>query len=321
LTAESPPLENRRLFLILVLLNVFWAPVNLMVHWAVGDGATPSAIALVRWSCLGVLLGLALATPQFRRAAKARWPKPKDALVAYLVGMALFGPSHVLYYFALTKTSTFIGTVLNTTAPLWVAAFAFLFLKERAKPSRLLAIAVGFVGAWLVSVGLRLPDLGQGNTAGNLWYLLGVLSESAASVIAAHLIRRASGVTILWFQVLGAVTTLAFVPLLFGQALPFSLAGAGWPAAGALAYLVLISGLFNFGVWYTLVEKAPLSLMVVSVLLQPPLSALLGWQFLGERLTPLLTVGTGLILAALLIGSSERRSGGVAAEEVTEDEG
>jgi drug/metabolite transporter (DMT)-like permease len=85
-------------------------------------------------------------------------------------------------------------------------------------------------------------------------------------------------------------------------------------AWAAITYLVLIPGLFCFGTWYRLVEKVPLSLMVITLLLQPPLSALLGWRVLGESLTAEIGVGAALILAALAIGASERPK--AVAEEV-----
>lgn len=273
-----------------------------MVQVATHDGASPAAIALVRWSILTVLLGTALAIPWFRRKTRAVWPLPKERLATGLVGFFLFGPSHVLYYFALTKTSTFEGVVLGTTSPIWVALLAFLLLRERIGPKRLAALAVGFLGAWVVSVGFRLPRLSAGHTVGNLWYLLAVVAESSASAINARIVRRSSGVTVLWCEVIGATAMLALVPLLFGSVLPFSLAGCGWPTVGAIAYLVLVAGMFSFSTWYMLVERAPLSLMVVSLLLQPPITALLGWWFLGERLTAPLLIGTALILAALGLG-------------------
>ncbi|RYG40320.1 hypothetical protein EON79_22805, partial [bacterium] len=116
---------------------------------------------------------------------------------------------------------------------------------------------------------------------------------------AAVLIRRSSGITILWFQVIGAA-------LFYLLALPWlgslTKGPVGLPALAALAYLVLVAGMFNFGVWYTIVKKAPLSWMTITLLLQPPLSAVLGWVYLKERASANVWFGTALILIALGIG-------------------
>ncbi|MGV3616382.1 MAG: DMT family transporter [Fimbriimonas sp.] len=286
---------------------MLWSPVNLMLKTATVGGFSPAAIALLRWGALVVLLFGALQVPAFRKLTRAQWPSRGDSARAMLVGFCLFGPSHLIYYLALTRTSSIEATVLGTTAPVWTALMAFLFLRERVKGRRALAIGVGFAGAWVVSVGLALPQLRAGNTAGNLLYLGGVLAEAAAGVLAASLVRRSSGITILAFQVLGGVGTLALAPILMEGVLPFQASEITPLALGALAYLVLFPGLLCFSVWYMLVERTPLSLMVLSILLQPPLSALLGGLVLREPLTAQLGLGTALVLVALVLGATEGR--------------
>jgi drug/metabolite transporter (DMT)-like permease len=310
--------DNRRLFTILAILNVLWVPVNLMVRIATEGGMTPATIALSRWGTLGVLLLVSLQVPAFRKLTRARWPTLREAAFAIGIGMILFAPSHALYYVSLGKTSTVEGIVLGTTAPVWTALLAFLFLRERVSGRRASAIALGLAGAWIVSLGFRMPQMDAGHTTGNLMYLTGVLSESAAGVLSASLIRRASGITILVYQIIGATISFALIPLLFPSILPHMTGVPTLAAVGAVAYLVLVPGLVCFGTWYMLVERTPLSLMVVSVLLQPPLGALLGWWALGEVPTAELGLGTVIVLAALALSATEKSSGPIGA--LDEDE-
>jgi drug/metabolite transporter (DMT)-like permease len=288
-------------------LNILWMPVNLMIKTATAGGFSPAAIAFFRWTTLVVLLFAALQVPAFRRVTRAQWPTRADAGRAMLIGLCFFGPSHLIYYAALAQTSSVEGTVLGTTAPVWTALMAFLFLRERVKGRRALAIAVGFVGAWVVSIGFAVPELRAGHTTGNLLYIGGVLAESAAGVLSAAIVRRSSGITTLAFQVLGSVVTLIAAPLIFPGLLPFAVSEVTPAALGAVAYLILAPGLFCFSVWYMLVERTPLSLMVLSILLQPPLSALLAHFVLHEPLTPQIAIGAALILTALVIGATEAK--------------
>lgn len=292
--------ERRRDFLVLALLNACWAPVNFVLRSLTGAGMSPAAIAIVRWSVLAALLFGALATPGFRRLTHARWPSRGDAIQGLLIGLLLFGPSHLVYYLAISRTSSIEGTVLGTTAPIWTALLAFLLLGEAANGRRLAAIGLGLAGAWIVGVGLRLPALSAGHTVGNLMYLAGVAMEAVAGVLAVRLVRRSSGITVLAFEVLGAVPAL----LLLGSAFPLTFATGAVPLMG-LAYLTLVPGLLCFGVWYRMVERVPLSLMILTLMLQPPLSALLGWRLLGEPITAELVAGTVLILGALMIGATD----------------
>jgi drug/metabolite transporter (DMT)-like permease len=101
---------------------------------------------------------------------------------------------------------------------------------------------------------------------------------------------------------------------------PYTFNGSGATTAFVLTYLVLISGLVTFGIWYTLAEKAPLSLMVITLLLQPPLATGLGMLFLNEKPNLQTALGSALILVALLIGTLEKGSAPVSVEGVTDRE-
>lgn len=299
--------ERTRQFLLLAFLNVLWTPVNLAVRAATDAGMSPAAVALARWSLVALALHLLLRVPAF--AAYARFkPLPKgDKIRALLIGACLFAPAHALYYFGLTRgASTVGGTVLNATAPIWIGAMAFVFLRERATPRRLVAIALGFAGAWAVVFGFRLPEFG--GAAGALFYLLGVLLESISSVIGTRIVRRSSGIGYLSYEALGMIPTLLLLPVLTGGEMPLAFGTLSLPAILAVAYLVLLPGLVCFGVWYATVERVPLSTMVVTILLQPPLSAVLAWAFAGEAIGLPIAVGTALIVAALGVVATERAS-------------
>jgi drug/metabolite transporter (DMT)-like permease len=298
--------DTRRLFGVLVLLNALWAPVNFVVKVATSHGMTPAAVAFIRWGSLSVLLFTLLATPWYRRTTGSVWPSRADALQSFVLGVLFLGPAHLLYYLGIQGTTTVEGAVFNTTAPLWTAVMAFVLLRERPTQRRLLAIVLGLIGAWIVGIGLRLPSLDSGHTAGNLIYMTAVVLETIVSVLAARLVRRASGLTVLAYQVLGAATIQGFAPILLPGVFPMEFQRAGWQAWASVAFLVLVPSLLCWGTWYRLVERVPLSLMVVTLMVQPPIAALIGWVFLRERYGFELALGSAIILAALTVGASEK---------------
>ncbi len=279
-----------------------------MIRLANDGGFSPIGLASLRWMSYAVMLALLLKWPYFVQRTRAKPVNRRDAGLALLTGALFFGPSHVIYYFALHKTSTVEGTVLLTTSPVWTAFLAFLVLREHIPPNRIVAITLGFVGAWLVSIGLRWPSWDSGHTVGNLWFLVGVLMECLAGVISARLVRRSSGIGILRYQVTGAAIMLGVIALTFPGAFPFSTAHTvvGWLA---FAYMLLVACGINFSIWYMLVERTPLSLLAVTLLIQPPISALLGWRFLGESLTTDALIGSACIFAALLVAVYGHQSG------------
>ncbi len=298
-----------RQFLILAFLNVLWTPVNLAVKVATDHGMSSTAVALARWACVAFALHALLRFPKV--AAFARW-KPlsvADRWRSLAIGAGLFAPAHALYYLGLTRgASTVGGTVLNATAPIWIGAMAFAFLGERATRARLVALALGFVGAWFVVFGFGHPEFG--GAAGALFYLLGVLLESISSILGTKIVRRSSGVGFLSWEVLGMVPTLLLIPVLTGGAMPLHFGALSLPTLLAIGYLVVFPGLISFGVWYATVERVPLSTMVVTILLQPPLSALLAWRFAGEQIGLPVAIGTALIVSALGVAATERQATG-----------
>ena len=232
----------------------------------------------------------------------------RQSMGALAIGICLFGPAHIIYYTSLRHASTVVGTVLNTTAPIWVAVFSFAILRERATPRRLSAILLGFAGAYLVSVGFRLPDLGQGETSANLLYLIGTLIESLGGVLATRMIRKSSGITVLALQIVGSMIAFSVATLVLGDFAVRFPANWDWAAFGAIAFLVLLPGLFCWGAWYIVAEKSPLSLMVVTILIQPIFAAMIGYFWTGEPLTTNLLLGTMVIFCALFVASRENRS-------------
>jgi drug/metabolite transporter (DMT)-like permease len=298
----SAGLETKHLFAWLSLLNVLWAPVNLLVKIAIDDGASPTAIARIRWIILAILLSACLTNGKFRALSKAKFPSIQDGLIAVVLGFCFFGPSHVLYYFAITKTSTFEGNILGTTSPLWVTILSYIFLRERVSRTRALSIGIGFAGAYVVSVGFALPTLSDDHTLGNALYLAATVMEAICGVLIIQIARRSSGITALWLQVVGAAVALALGPELLPGIFEFRLDSVGLPTIGVLFYLIVICGMFAFGVWYSLAERAPLTLMVITLLIQPPLATLLGVIFLHETPTWNTYFGSALILSALLLG-------------------
>jgi drug/metabolite transporter (DMT)-like permease len=296
--------QKGQVLTLLILLNALWAPVNFMVVTARQD-LSVSAIALIRWSLVSGLLFLLLGNGWFRAQTHAKWPEAADRWKAIAIGATMFAPAHLLYYSALNRTTTIEGTVLSASGPIWAGLLAWLILGERVPKLRWLAIVVGCVGAYVVSVGFGLPQWQRSSTVGNALYLTGVVVESLGIVLASQLVRKSSGITVLSYQTLGSVLTFALVPILTVD-FPLEVRGASLSTIGSMSYLVLLPGLFCFAVWYRMVERVPLSLMVVTLLMQPPFAAWIGWMFLGETLTSSLALGTTLIVSALMIAALGR---------------
>ena len=217
-------------------------------------------------------------------------------------GILFFAPAHLLFYASIGLTSEVDGSVLLSTTPLWTAIISFFFLKgEHMTTKRWVAIFLSFVGAYIVAVGFKFPDM-LGHTKGNLMFGSGVIIECVMGVLAAKIIRRTSGISVLVGQMWGGAISFWLAALLFGSSLPLVVPAFSFGVFLPLFYLIIISGILTFTVWYRIVETSPLTLISVVIGIQPPVAALLNWIVYHTQPTPNTIIGATVILAALLIG-------------------
>ncbi|MBS1728928.1 MAG: DMT family transporter [Armatimonadetes bacterium] len=284
------------------MLHVLWAPVNLMIGRARETGFSPLGIGCVRWLSLALLLSALLLSPDFRRFSGYKSMPKRDWAKSLLIGFLFFGPAHLLYYSSMGLTSEVEGTVLLTTSPLWTAIMSFFLLKDEAmSPRRWSAILLSFVGAYIVAVGFKIPDM-LGHTKGNLMFGSGVIIECFMGIIAARISRRTSGVSVLVGQMWGGATAFWLAAAVLGSSLPLTVPAFSFGTFYPMLYLILISGIVTFTIWYRIVETSPLTLLVVAIAVQPPIAALLSWAIDHKIPSQNTVVGAVVILAALVLG-------------------
>jgi drug/metabolite transporter (DMT)-like permease len=174
------------------------------------EGHTSAATA---WMTLAALLFAAMAL--LAKAAAGRLPGPEVACVRFLVGLVgvavaatrfrlrahnwrglfwrgAFGGTAVLCYFlAIEHLSVGMATLLNYTAPVFAALWAWLFLKEQIAAATVGALAITTTGVALVLVGNAPP----GALVVGRWELVGMLSSvlSGAAVATIREVRRTDG--------------------------------------------------------------------------------------------------------------------------------
>lgn len=301
-------MSTARLFAILALLNVIWAPTNMMISVMQGS-MSPTAVVALRWPLLALCMWALLFIPQTKRLLKPTFPSTGDATRAVLIGFFCVSASYMLYSYALTKTTSIEANVLASSYPVVMGLFAYLFLKEHVGPRRWLAIAIGLIGAYIVSFGWQWPNLSQENSVGNGLFVLGLILECTALTMATKIVLRSSGLGTLAFEATGAALGCVIWPLIIKGPLALRIDAFGPSSVIYTIYLVLIGGAFAFGAWYVLVEKAPVSLMMLSTLIQPPIAAFLGYMFLHEKVTQNTIIGSIAIVVGLIVAATEKNLG------------
>ena len=277
-----------------VLLAAIWGSSFLFMHLgAVEFGAFPTAAVRVAIAALFLLpfvwwRGL---LPML----KQHWRK------TFFVGLLNAGIPFACYAYALLSISTGLSSILNATVPMFGALVAWVWLKDKPAPTRILGLVVGFVGvAMLASRATQSGQLFTANAAGTStgWAVMACLLACVCYALAASYTRRyLAGIPSLVTatgSLLGATLGLALpAALLWPVQVPSSTAWLAMLAAG-----VLCTGV-AYVVFFRLIENAGPPRALSVTFLVPVFAVLYGVLFLGEAVTPWM-----LLCALVIVGGT-----------------
>ncbi len=266
----------------LVALAALWGASFLFMRLGAGEfGAVALAAVRVAGAAL-FLVPLLLWRGQFGELRR-HW---HAIAVVGVLNSAL--PFLFFSYAALSITAGLAG-IFNASAPLFGAVVAWWWLKDRPSASRIVGLAIGFVGvaglAW---------DKASFQPGGSGWAVVACLAATLLYGIAANYTKKSlAGVAPL--AVAAGSQAAAAVALAVPAAIwwPATLPSAGaWTAAALLA--VLCTGTAYLLYFRLIANVGPSNAIAVTFLI--PLFAIVwGWLFLGEGITPAMVIG-GLVI-------------------------
>jgi drug/metabolite transporter (DMT)-like permease len=268
------------------------AKVAMMPRAQGGEEIFPEALAMIR------MLGGALFFQAIVRARGTQGVAISRADHARLAGLSILGiaANQTLFLMGLRWTTPFSVSLLGATIPVFAAALAVLFRKEK------------FV--WRTALGLALALLGVVSLIGNgsldrgaILVALNSVSYAAYVVLSRDVVLRVGPLrTVAWLFTYGA---LLFAPLgvrpMLAQ-LP-ALTPRGWAfTAYILALPTIVAYLLN--AWA--LARSSATLVTIYIYLQPLLAALLAWVQLGHGISQRAWLAALLILAGLGIVASRQ---------------
>jgi drug/metabolite transporter (DMT)-like permease len=298
MTTEAKPRERAALGVLLALGAVFlWGTNAVIARHLSLEGVSMTAVAFLRTLIGGLALGLwvGVTAPATLRDSgvllRDRW---------VWLALLCYGGNMLVFHWALARTSASAVMILENTAPV-VALFggAWLF-RERLTWRALLALGLSLGGVVLVA----LADPGIAAAAstkaatGNMLAVLAGLTWGGYTLACRGHGRGAGGyrngqaATL----VMLAGSTVLLAPSLMGVAdWPRTPAAWGWVAALGVLHTALATVLWRLALAHISAFTASLIFLLTIVLTMG--NAVV---FLDERLTPLMLLGAGAIVAALL---------------------
>jgi drug/metabolite transporter (DMT)-like permease len=284
----------------MLLHSVISAGTYLAAKQVLGE-LSPWELALARFVlaslCFGVLL--------LRRPIRI---PGRDLLGLAVLGVVAIPLNQGLFLAGLAHTTPSHAALLYALTPIFVFLLARWRLAEPATLPKLGGIALALAGVLVVFASSATGLAGGATLQGDLLVLLAVVAWAIFAVGGKRYAERygalvSTGVAVIF-------GTLVYLPfgLVLSSAVSFArLSSAGW---WSLAYLVVVTSVISYLLYYWALGRTEASRVAVWSNLQPVLTAPLAWALLGDPIGAGLLAGGTMVLSGVLLTQRGEAVGG-----------
>ena len=274
----------------------FWRTLGVMAIWGlnfpvskIGFADFPPVLMMaLRFSVVALLL-----------VPFARFPRGQ--LVHILPLSLTLGSVHFSLMFAgLARIDASMAALLGPVQIPFAALLAALVFGERITMRLVVGFLIAFLGIALIAGEPRAADpvpilliLG----AGFAWAVANIQLKSVATL---------DPYSITGWVALLAAPQLLLISLVVEENHTTVLASAGWRGWGAVLFQAIVIAILSYTVWYKLLRRYPVNLMMPLTLLTPVFAVLFSVLMLGERLTFQLVLGGIATMAGVAVSAFRR---------------
>ena len=221
-----------------------------------------------------------------------REPFPRGRILAQLIGMGALGyvGQSFMYMTAIKYASSGLVALLLYLYPMFVFILSMIVLREKATTVKIIALALALGGSALT------VDPNGGQLIGALMAVTAALIYSIYIIVGTNVMKHVTAVQS--STVIFASAGLVYGVLTFTNGAHFPVDNSGWLAVLGIVTLSTIIPVVTF--LAGLERIGPTNAAMLSTL-EPVVTVLLAAWLFDEKLTPIVLLGGGLILAAVLI--------------------
>lgn len=285
-------------YLIALVGTAIWSTTAIFIRYLTENYHLP-ALTLAFWRDLIVFAALFLVIARINPKALRVPRKQLRFLLSYGIILSLF---NAIWTISVALNGAATATVMVYSSAAFTAVFGWRFFKERLGPVKMFAITASLLGCAAVSGAYDLSAW-QLNFTGVLTGLISGLAFAAYSLMgkAASIRQLPSWTTMLYTFGVAAFLLLLYSKLpLTGFSPPLN-GNLFWLGKDLVAWLILIAlavgpTIGGYGLYTMSLGYLPASVANLIATLEPALTAVLAYFFLGERLTGVQLAGSLLII-------------------------
>lgn len=279
-----------RLVPYLVFINLLWGGNVVSIKLGAGE-ISPLTMATLRFLIGGSVILLYAA---FRKIGLGL---ARKEIFLHLMNGLLFAVQIALFYLGTFRTSASHASVLINTHLFFVAVLAhFFILHDRLSVRKISGLALAFLGAVVLFRDRPERAMETVSLLGNSFVLISAFVLAVKIVYIKRLIERIDPVKVVFWEMAIGVPLLGSIAFFFGETLPDR---ASARLMGAMLYQGIVVGAFCFVASTVLLKRYAASSIASFSVLVPFFGVTLSHLFLGDPLTPHLTIGGGMIILGI----------------------
>ncbi|MEA1675309.1 DMT family transporter [Nitrospirillum sp. BR 11163] len=298
MTAETVSM-HRGLVVLAVGYQWFYNGANFLAFKVAGSFLHPLMVAALRFS-LAALILLPFAVTRWRRSP----PSGRELACAALVGVMMLVASQAVAIWGTHFLPVGVAAVFGSSAPLFLALFAWAVLHQPLTGRQVAGVIIGFVG--LVLMGWTSATGGDFRPIGAVLALSAAAAWAAGSLLAPRLALPRDPVIGLTVQLAVSGMALGAIVTVSGIAAMTHFAHVPLSAWAAVAFLIVASTLIGYAVFLMLNRASP-TLANTFNYAAPVVALLLSALLLHEPLT-VMKLGSGAIALAGVALMIDRKS-------------
>ena len=272
----------------------FYNGANFLAFKLAGNALHPLMVAALRFSLAAAIL-IPFALVRWRRSPASL----REIGGAAVLGVVMLVASQALAIWGTHFLPAGVAAVFGSSAPLFLALFAWRVLHQPLTQRQTAGVAIGFVG--LALMGWSSASGGEFKPIGGVLALVASASWAAGSLLAPRLKLPRDPVVGLTAQLVAAGVVLGVTVTASGIAAGTNFARVPAPAWGALAFLIVASTLVGYAVFLALNADVSPTLANTFNYAAPVIALCLSALLLHEPLTLLKLVAGGVTLAGVAL--------------------